>query len=149
MSQASIKCAFCNGKGLDPFGIPSSLSSCQTCLGRGTVKVHGKTVPCPYCTGDGKDPHHRLTCPVCWGKGAVTVAEETETCPECKGSGRIHGSTLPCLTCGGKGVIKVKNSPLERKKKKGELVKDIERLQQLVSNKEQALAKIRDSEVEK
>lgn len=104
----NIKCAFCNGDGVDPFGIMSPLSSCQTCSGKGMVVVHGNTVSCPYCAATGKDPHHRLTCPVCWGKGAVTVAQETETCPECNGSGKLRESTLPCTTCGGKGVIKVR-----------------------------------------
>ena len=125
----TIKCAFCNGKGLDPFKIPSPLSSCQTCVGKGTVEVHGKTVSCPYCIANGKDPHHRLTCPVCWGKGEVPVATATETCPQCKGSGTIHGSTLPCIKCAGKGLLTVKNPPLERQKKRDKPAKGIGCLQ--------------------
>ncbi|MDO9036251.1 MAG: zinc finger domain-containing protein [Methanoregula sp.] len=97
-------------------------------MGKGTVEVHGKMVSCPYCTGNGKDPHHRLTCPVCWGKGQLTVATATEICPQCKGSGTIHGSTLPCIKCAGKGLITAENPPLERQKK-DKLAKGIGRLQ--------------------
>jgi len=105
--MAMITCAFCRGKGLDPFELLSPFSKCQVCLGRGKVEVKPPTMKCAYCGGTGIQPGGvRLTCPVCWGKGVVTaVKEPTKTCPECWGSGRALESGLPCLTCKGKGVI--------------------------------------------
>ena len=34
-----ISCAFCKGKGIDPFGLLSELAICQVCLGKGKVEV--------------------------------------------------------------------------------------------------------------
>jgi len=102
-----IECAFCDAQGVDPFKIPSPLSKCQVCWGKGTVNVEEKTITCVYCNGSGRHPELRLTCPVCWGKGVVTVKEPGMTCPDCKGTGKAPESKLPCLRCGGKGVIGV------------------------------------------
>jgi len=67
-----IPCAFCKGKGKDPFRIPSKLSNCQICLGKGKVAIadipHEK---CTACKGTGIFAHHRLPCSVCKGKGVV------------------------------------------------------------------------------
>jgi len=102
-----IECAFCDAMGLDPFKIPSPLSKCQVCWGRGTVSVsvREKTIKCVYCNGSGAHPELRLTCPVCWGKGVVAVENQTMRCPDCGGSGKAPESKLPCLRCDGKGVI--------------------------------------------
>lgn len=102
-----IECAFCDGEGMDPFDIPSPLSKCQVCWGRGTVSAGAKDnkTTCVYCNGSGRHPELRLTCPVCWGKGVVTVNEPTRVCPDCRGTGKAPESKLPCLRCDGKGVI--------------------------------------------
>jgi len=67
-----IICAFCKGKGKDPFGIPSKLSSCQACRGKGRITI--ADIPhetCGACKGTGVFAHHRLPCSVCGGKGVV------------------------------------------------------------------------------
>jgi hypothetical protein len=66
-----VKCAFCRGTGFDRFGVPSKLSQCQTCKGRGKVYVPGPHEKCASCLGTGVFRHHRLTCSVCGGKGSV------------------------------------------------------------------------------
>jgi len=109
--MAEITCAFCVGKGVDPFGILSPLSKCQVCTGRGEVKVEEPTVKCAYCKGTGVQPFGtRLTCTVCGGKGVVTIKGSTTVCLDCGGSGRAPESGLPCLTCKGIGVISKKAS---------------------------------------
>lgn len=100
-----IKCAFCNGLGIDPFEIPSPLSKCQVCCGTGMVTVNPPTEECVFCGGTGVYPRTRLDCTVCMGKGVVTIKYETKTCPFCDGTGE-GPDTLPCLTCGGKGKVK-------------------------------------------
>ena len=67
-----ITCAYCKGIGKDPFGIPSKLSNCQVCLGKGKVAI--ADIPheaCSACKGTGIFEHHRLPCSVCKGKGVV------------------------------------------------------------------------------
>ena len=67
-----ITCAFCKGKGIDPFGIPSKLSNCQVCWGKGKVAI--ADIPhetCGACQGTGIFEYHRLPCSVCKGKGVV------------------------------------------------------------------------------
>ena len=34
-----VTCAFCQGKGVDPFDILSPLSKCQACLGRCKIEI--------------------------------------------------------------------------------------------------------------
>lgn len=106
-----VKCAFCRGTGKDPWGLPSFLSSCQVCSGRGVVTVYEPVKECAFCGGTGKQPYttSRLTCGACGGKGVVAAIEEpTMTCPTCGGSG-INPKILPplvtCSTCKGQGVI--------------------------------------------
>ena len=65
-----IQCAFCGGTGKDPFEIPSKLSNCQTCLGRGWVYIEAPHMECPACHGTGHFRDH-LNCAVCGGKGRV------------------------------------------------------------------------------
>jgi DnaJ-class molecular chaperone len=101
-----IPCAFCKGKGRDPFNLLSELSTCQVCGGTGKVKITEPAINCAYCKGTGIYPHSvRITCTVCSGKGSVTVAGVTEECPKCKGTAEAIDSGLPCIKCGGKGVI--------------------------------------------
>ena len=66
-------CAYCGGVGRDPYGIPSKLSACQVCLGRGNVRVSRAAEGCLACKGTGHFATHRLPCSVCGGKGAVMV----------------------------------------------------------------------------
>lgn len=103
--KISFQCAFCQGKGTDPFELLSKLSTCQVCGGRGEVSIHEPGIECVFCGGTGIHRDQRLTCAVCGGKGMVNIKEPVETCPECEGKGIVPGDYLPCLKCGGKGVI--------------------------------------------
>lgn len=104
--SALIECAFCKGKGKDPFGLLSSNSKCQVCVGKGGVQVEKPIRKCVYCKGIGVYPHSaRITCTVCGGKGSIAIKGLTEPCPECKGAGRNADSGLPCSNCKGKGLI--------------------------------------------
>lgn len=100
-----VRCAFCDGKGKDPFEIPSRLSDCQVCLGKGEVKVKAPVIECAFCDGSGVHRDQRLTCVVCGGKGLVKVTEPLETCSSCGGKGVVPTDYLPCLTCHGTGVV--------------------------------------------
>lgn len=104
---AAVRCAFCNGRGLDPFELLSALSACPVCLGRRVVGVAEPRVRCAYCRGSGVHPHTRLTCGGCAGKGFQTVREPPATCPRCGGSGEETGSELhlSCLGCRGAGWV--------------------------------------------
>lgn len=67
-----IACAFCKGKGKDPFGVPSKISNCQVCFGKGKVVVADQPhKTCEACRGTGIFAHHRLPCSVCKGKGVM------------------------------------------------------------------------------
>jgi DnaJ-class molecular chaperone len=101
-----IKCAFCKGKGIDPFDLLSSLSICAVCKGKGKVYVEEPYIRCAFCRRTGVYPNTRLNCTVCAGKGVVTFREPKKTCPDCKGTGREHATSLPCIRCGGVGVVK-------------------------------------------
>ncbi len=99
-----LRCAFCKGKGKDPFGVPSKLSSCQTCAGKGVVHVKEPVEKCIPCKGRGIYLHHRLPCAVCGGKGSVSKLNG-ERCLSCKGKGLTVESDLPCSSCYGLGTI--------------------------------------------
>jgi len=100
-----VQCAFCKGKGKDPFNLLSSLAECQVCGGRGVVMVPETAIGCAFCEGTGVYPGKRLTCTTCGGKGKVTVRGPFETCSRCKGHGALPQEGLPCVACGGKGVM--------------------------------------------
>lgn len=102
-----IQCAFCRGKGVDPFGIFSHLSTCCICGGRGANKVKEPYVQCAFCRGTGVYPRSRLTCTACGAVGVHPVAEQTTTCPNCLGPGvePTSGAGFYCLTCHGTGVV--------------------------------------------
>ena len=101
---SSVNCAFCRGKGKDPFNLLSPLAECQVCCGRGVVMDTETAVGCAFCKGTGVHPGKRLTCTTCGGKGKVTVREPFETCSRCKGHGASPQEGLPCVECGGTGV---------------------------------------------
>lgn len=103
---ARVECAYCRGRGKDPFGLPSPKSNCCVCGGKGTVRVRRPNIPCVFCQATGIQPNRRLTCTVCRGKGVVHVREPVQTCPTCLGTGQAESEhDLPCTTCGGKGVV--------------------------------------------
>ena len=104
-----LTCAFCQGKGRDPFGLLSVLSTCGACRGAGKVRVKEPHVPCRACGGRGVQPFTRLACLACGGRGVQTIPEPVETCPVCKGTG-FDGLHLYCLRCHGAGVITAKTA---------------------------------------
>jgi DnaJ-class molecular chaperone len=98
----NIKCAFCSGKGKDPFDLLSPISICMTCNGTGHVEIAEPVKKCAFCAGTGKNPlGARVSCIVCGGKGHVCCLGQIK-CIQCKGKGKSSDG-LPCSFCGGKG----------------------------------------------
>lgn len=106
---ASVPCAYCQGRGTDPWG---TQGRCAVCGGKGANPVREPYVTCALCRTTGV--HHdrqgfqrRLTCSVCSGKGVVAVHDPVTPCPACRGTGRTSTSEmgLSCTVCSGKGVI--------------------------------------------
>jgi len=105
-AATQITCAFCKGKGKDPFNLLSEYAACQVCGGTGKVEVVEPAIRCAFCKGSGVYHSTRITCTVCNGKGVVTAPKSpTEWCPECEGTGTTIDSAMPCLKCRGKGVV--------------------------------------------
>ncbi len=106
-ARATVQCAFCRGKGKDPFGILSYLSTCCICGGKRTNQVRQPYVECVFCAGSGVYPHSRLTCTACGAVGVRSVADQTVTCPKCLGDGvePASGTSFYCWTCHGAGVV--------------------------------------------
>lgn len=104
-----IACAFCRGRGVDPFGVPSKLSKCQICKGRKKNFVLGPFEECPACLGSGVYKHHRLPCAVCKGRGQlhkIPGKDRTYGCvPENEEMLDIE-TGLPCLSAYDLGLIK-------------------------------------------
>ncbi|MEK9179611.1 MAG: hypothetical protein AAB893_04050 [Patescibacteria group bacterium] len=95
-----IQCAYCKGTGLDRFGVPSKLSTCQACNGRKEVCVSHIHETCLGCAGTGVYPHHRLTCSVCGGKGVVRKLQGKKRGEGCttENAGPLDMETgLPCI----------------------------------------------------
>ena len=44
-----IPCAYCKGKGVDPYRIMSELSTCCACLGKKTIEVITPFKECLFC----------------------------------------------------------------------------------------------------
>ena len=101
----TITCAFCKGKGKDPFGIMSKDTACQVCGGRGKVAVVKPYAKCAHCQGTGISPYSRNVCTTCNGRGVISVTDGKKVCSECKGSGRAEENDLPCTACGGRGIV--------------------------------------------
>lgn len=104
-NTTTIKCAFCQGKGKDPFKLLSELAICQVCNGEGKVNVISPYDSCPFCGGSGIQPHTRLVCTVCRGFGVISHQKDGKDCPACAGSGKNIENDLPCSTCGGSGKV--------------------------------------------
>lgn len=105
-----VVCAFCAGKGTDPFKVMYVGSRCQVCGGTGVRKLAAPVAWCRFCEGTGVYPGSRLTCTSCGGVGQVMIPDGAVTCLACEGSGRARDdfwpeSPLPCGRCGGKGVV--------------------------------------------
>ncbi len=104
----TVKCAYCDGGGRDPWGIPSPLSNCQVCKGKGVIEIETPYKDCPVCKGRGNQRNKRVTCLGCGGKGVVHIEKGMKECPDCSGTG-VTGSTglrNYCLKCKGKGMIR-------------------------------------------
>lgn len=99
-----IRCAFCQGRGTDPYNQLSEQSQCVVCQGEGLVSVPVPHVTCAYCHGTGS--HKTFTCPVCDGTGVVEpLSGPTCVCPVCSGLGFDASSGLNCLRCRGLGRV--------------------------------------------
>ncbi len=70
-----IKCAFCKGKGIDPFGL-SRLSDCPICHRKRTVKVVKPNEKCKACDGTGVYIRSHLYCWPCRGTGVVSKGSQ-------------------------------------------------------------------------
>ncbi len=104
----TAKCAYCDGTGKDPWGIPSPLSNCQVCKGKGVIQIDKPYETCPVCRGRGNQRNKRLTCLGCGGKGVVHIEKGMKKCPQCDGTGVTGSAGLRnyCLKCKGKGLIR-------------------------------------------
>ena len=97
-------CAFCHGKGVDPYNALSARSTCGSCSGKGTVQVPTPHVRCAYCSGTGS--HKTYRCLVCGGSGVIAAPlGPTRVCPDCDGKACESSSGLACLTCKGHGFV--------------------------------------------
>lgn len=107
--RVEVTCAFCGGRGTDPFGVMSWLSTCYVCGGRKKVWVYKPFKKCRFCKGSGIQPNNsRVNCIVCRGAGVVTIEGPTKECPDCQGSAVDSKTGLYCLHCEGKGEISLK-----------------------------------------
>lgn len=107
--SALMVCAFCQGRGLDPFGIPSRFSKCQVCKGRKENVVLLPHEECSACLGSGVYKHHRLPCAVCKGRGVLHAIPGKDRKYGCKPENEemLDVETgLPCLSAYDLGSIK-------------------------------------------
>ena len=116
LNLVEVRCAYCRGRGKDPFGVPSRLSSCGVCGGSGVVEVEAPFHACAFCSATGIRPQSRLNCTACKGVGVIPVKEPVETCPACGGKGRDGRGDLHlyCTVCGGAGVVHTQGAIAER-----------------------------------
>ena len=100
----TIPCAFCHGKGTDPFNQLSELSRCEACDGTGVVSVPGAARALYLLLRQRQ--FQGFCCQVCGGKGAAPVPEGTTcVCPVCGGTAFESSSGLTCLNCQGLGQV--------------------------------------------
>ena len=109
--ESLIRCAFCRGTGFDRFGVPSKLSKCQACQGRGMVYVPEPYEKCPSCLGSGVYRHHRLTCAVCGGKGRVRKLNRDRNvgCEKENNESIEMNTGLPCINAYELGEVDPRN----------------------------------------
>ena len=103
-----IQCAFCHGKGVDPFGVMSPEAVCQVCNGTGERLISKSNKKYAYCHSSGVEFNTSNTCLSCGGKGRVSIGENSAVCDACHGTGMDRETNLRCGKCGGAGVIEVK-----------------------------------------
>lgn len=103
-----VTCAYCGGRGVDPFGLPGPESRCSVCGGKGYNRVTTPYIRCAACGGTGRQLGRRLTCSACKGRGVTTVRGPVAVCPVCEGTGIHPGSPsrLPCTECSGRGIVR-------------------------------------------
>jgi len=77
----AVQCAYCRGKGKDPFGVPYPKSNCCVCGGKSTVRVQEPYIVCAFCEGTGMHPGRRLICTIWKGKGAVAIKNQCKPAP--------------------------------------------------------------------
>ncbi|MFQ5878828.1 MAG: hypothetical protein ACE5IZ_01450 [Dehalococcoidia bacterium] len=75
--MVDVKCAYCGGRGTDPFECPGPHSNCSTCGGKGYNRVVTPYEKCPACDGTGRVLGRRLNCTTCKGRGVITVRQPT------------------------------------------------------------------------
>jgi DnaJ-class molecular chaperone len=108
--RAEVTCSFCRGRGTDPFGIMSWLSTCCVCGGRGRVHVAAPYQRCAHCRGTGAVK--TFTCTVCRGTGYLPLLPgPLRACPACRGTGDDAASALACMVCRGRGRVPRESSP--------------------------------------
>jgi DnaJ-class molecular chaperone len=108
-TKVLVPCAFCGGRGKDPFGIMSRLSTCYVCGGEQGLWVNKPIKACLFCRGTGVSPTGaRNACAACRGVGAVHLREPSQTCTTCGGTGWCQPVRLYCHVCMGKGAIPLK-----------------------------------------
>lgn len=73
-----VRCGFCGGRGIYPFGHPPSQAQCGVCKGRGWVYVVAPYILCPVCGGTGRISDRWMTCRRCAGKGVISVRGKSE-----------------------------------------------------------------------
>lgn len=74
----AVRCGFCGGRGIYPFGHPPSGANCGVCNGRGWVHIRAPYALCPACRGTGRLAGQWMTCCRCRGKGVVPVREPAQ-----------------------------------------------------------------------
>jgi DnaJ-class molecular chaperone len=105
----SIPCAFCHGKGTDPYDQLSALSTCTACNGQGRVEAPVPNIRCVYCQGTGSYKTYR--CPVCGGLGVVSpLPGPSQQCPSCAGRSYDNSSGMYCERCKGRGQVLIDES---------------------------------------
>jgi len=69
--RLEVTCSFCSGRGTDPFGIMSWISTCCVSGGRGVVQVPASCGRSAHCWGTGDDASSALACMTYRGRGWV------------------------------------------------------------------------------
>lgn len=103
-----VQCAFCKGRGRDPFGVIYEGSICSVCSGSGEHSILKPHVQCAYCKGGGVEFGTRNPCLGCHGRGHVSLGSKKgplTRCPSCRGGGMEQETKLVCSRCHGTGML--------------------------------------------
>lgn len=104
-NMVDLKCAYCYGRGTDPFGCPSPSSKCAVCGGKGYNRVVVPYATCTACGGTGKLQGRRMTCTTCKGKGVMTVRPGA-------GTGRRFGTSVGAAAPTAPGIQRGQVAPI-------------------------------------